>query len=47
MSGTFSCNVIGLPLVALIEVVHVIIADIKVEDTAYFSLCFYYFTFKT
>lgn len=38
MSGTFSCIWIGLPLVALTGVVHVIIADIKVEDAAYFSV---------
>lgn len=38
MSGTFSCNGISLPLVALIGVFLVIVTDIKVEKTAYFSV---------
>ena len=38
MSGTFSRKGIGLPLVALIGVFLVIVTDIKVEETAFFSL---------
>lgn len=45
MSRTLSCNGVGLPLLALI-VFLVIVTDIKVEETAYFFLCFQYCTFK-
>jgi len=46
MSGAFSCNGFGLPLVALIGIFLVIATDIKVEETAYFFLCFWYCIFK-
>lgn len=39
-------NEMGLALAVPIEVFPVIVAKVKIEERAYFSLCFQYFKFK-